>query len=136
MIKERVIEIADYKGITKEKFFEILGMTSANFRGSARNTPLNSNAIENILSKFPEISPDWLLTGSGPMLRPEPKNLTQETEPTPDKYEKLEKDIKKLTHDLSKKCIDLTTTLAEQQTRLTEIISSQQRIIEELTKKD
>lgn len=136
MIKERVIEIADYKGITKEKFFEILGMTSANFRGSARNTPLNSNAIENILSKFPEISPDWLLTGSGHMLRTEPKKSTEEEQSPPDKYDQLEKEIRKLTHDLSKKCIDLTATLAEQQTRLTEIISSQQRIIEELTKKD
>ncbi|MDD2216422.1 MAG: hypothetical protein PHE41_07635 [Eubacteriales bacterium] len=111
-------------------------MTYANFKGAAKNTPINSNALVNILAIYDDINPDWLLTGSGPMLRTEPRKTTEEAPTSPDKYDQLEKEIRKLTHDLSKKCIDLTTTLAEQQTRLTEIISSQQRIIEELTKKD
>jgi hypothetical protein len=69
MIKERIVEILEYKGVVKEDFFAKIGMTSANFRGNAKNTPLNSNAIVNILSEFPDINPDWLLTGKGKMLR-------------------------------------------------------------------
>ena len=43
-------------------------MTSASFRGTAKNTPLNSDAVENILSELPQINIHWLLTGEGPML--------------------------------------------------------------------
>lgn len=69
MIKDRVIQIIDYKGITRECFFKKIGMTSANFRGKAKDTPLNSNAIANILSEVPEINPEWLINGSQPMLK-------------------------------------------------------------------
>lgn len=69
MIKDRVIQVIEFKGVKKEDFFPKIGMTSANFRGSAKNTPLNSNAIENILSIFKDINPEWLITGDGSMLR-------------------------------------------------------------------
>lgn len=67
-IKERVLEIAEIKGIPKEKFFENISMTYGNFKGSAKKTPLNSDAIANILTIYPDISPIWLLTGKGGML--------------------------------------------------------------------
>lgn len=70
MIKDRIIQILEYKGIAKEEFYKKIGMTSASFRGSAKKTPLNSNAIENILSIIPDLSPDWLISGKEPMLRP------------------------------------------------------------------
>lgn len=69
MIKERIIQLIEYKGIPKEEFYKKIGMTSASFRGEAKKTPLNSNAIENILSEVPDLSPDWLLTGKGEMTR-------------------------------------------------------------------
>lgn len=69
MIKERVIQLIENKGIAKESFFEKIGMTSANFRGKAKETPLNSTAIENILSEIKDTNPEWLLTGKGDMLK-------------------------------------------------------------------
>lgn len=69
MIKERIIQVIEYKGIAKEDFYKKIGMTSANFRGDAKKRPLNSNAIENILSEIPDLNPEWLLTGKGEMLR-------------------------------------------------------------------
>lgn len=69
MIKDRIIQILELKGIAKENFYVKIGMTSASFRGNAKKTPLNSTAIENILSIIPDLNPDWLLTGKGPMLR-------------------------------------------------------------------
>ncbi|MDD4515829.1 S24 family peptidase [Massilibacteroides sp.] len=65
MIKERVTQIAKSKGIKKEIFFSRIGTTSANFRGKAKNTPLSSSTIENILSEFPDINLEWLITGKG-----------------------------------------------------------------------
>lgn len=68
MIKERLIQVLEYKKIAKEVFYTEIGMTSASFRGNAKKTPLNSNAIENVLSKIPDLNPTWLLTGKGEML--------------------------------------------------------------------
>lgn len=62
-IKERVIQIAEKQEVTKENFFKSIGMTSANFRGKARKTPLNSNAIVNIITKYPDTNLHWLLRG-------------------------------------------------------------------------
>ncbi len=67
-IKERVIQISEYQNDTKENFYKKIGMTSANFRGKAKETPLNSNTIENIITNFSEINLHWLLTGKGTML--------------------------------------------------------------------
>lgn len=69
MIKDRIIQLLETKGVAKESFYVKIGMTSASFRGNAKKTPLNSNAIENILSLIPDANPDWLLTGKGPMFR-------------------------------------------------------------------
>lgn len=69
MIKDRVIQLLEYKGIPKEEFYKKIGMSSASFRGAARQTPLNSNAIENILSELPDVSSEWLLMGKGAMLK-------------------------------------------------------------------
>lgn len=62
-IKERVVEIAKKQSISQERFFHSIGMTSANFRGKAKDTPLNSKAIVNIITKYPEVDLYWLLMG-------------------------------------------------------------------------
>ncbi len=69
MIKERIIQLVELKGIRKEIFYQKIGMTSASFRGKAKETPINSNAIENILSEIPDANLEWLLTGKGFMLK-------------------------------------------------------------------
>ena len=70
-IKERILYYAEYKKIAREKFFTDMDMTYANFKGHAKKTPLNSNSIVILLTKYPEINPHWLLTGFGNMLIPE-----------------------------------------------------------------
>lgn len=74
MIKERIIQLLEFKGIAKEKFYTEIGVTSANFRGNAKKTPLNSTAIVNILSVIPDLNLDWLLTGNGSMLKSQEKS--------------------------------------------------------------
>lgn len=62
-IKERVVQVAKKQSISQERFFRSIGMTSANFRGKAKETPLNSNALANIITKYPEVDLYWLLLG-------------------------------------------------------------------------
>lgn len=77
-IKERILEIAKYKGIAYEKFSEMIGMTYASFKGMQKNTPINSNALDIILSLFPDISAEWLVAGKGEMwqVKAEPPEKT------------------------------------------------------------
>lgn len=68
MIKERLIQVIESKGIAKENFYKEIGMTSASFRGKFKKTSLNSDAIESIITLIPDINLSWLLTGKGDML--------------------------------------------------------------------
>lgn len=70
-IKERILYIAEYYKVSKELFFENIGMTYGNFKGSAKERPLNSDAIVKILSIYTEVDSEWLLTGKGEMLKKE-----------------------------------------------------------------
>jgi hypothetical protein len=82
MIKKRIIQLLEFKGIPKESFYKKIGMTSASFRGKASETPINSIAIENILSEIPDLNIYWLLTGQEPVLRSEPVPKMSEVELT------------------------------------------------------
>ena len=82
-IKERILQIADYKGISKEKFIENFGMTYGNFKGKQKLTSLNSDFLDKILSEIPEINSEWLLTGKGEMLKSEREKMVEELEKLP-----------------------------------------------------
>lgn len=66
-IKERVLQIAEYKEIKKESFFNSLGVSYANFKGIQKKSALSSDTIDIILSKYPDISPIWLISDKGDM---------------------------------------------------------------------
>lgn len=94
-IKERVLYIAESKGVSKEKLLESIGMTYGSFKGKAKNRSLNSDAIEKILTIYEDINPDWLLTGSGEINRdidiinPNPQHLNKITKYKPSTKEQL-----------------------------------------------
>jgi repressor LexA len=75
-IKERVLYVVEKKGYTREDFFKKINMTYGNFTGKAKETPLNSNAISNILLEIPDLNPEWLLTGNGETLKEQEKKNT------------------------------------------------------------
>lgn len=65
-IKERILQLTDFKRIAKEKFFPQIGMSYGNFKGKSKMAPLNSNAIADIFAMFPDLNLEWLITGEGP----------------------------------------------------------------------
>ena len=72
-VKERVLLIAETKGISKTEFFKDVQLSYANFKGGQKNTALSSDAMVAILSRHPDISPAWLLMGEGTMMRKDEK---------------------------------------------------------------
>ncbi|MGJ1205436.1 hypothetical protein [Sphingobacterium lactis] len=70
-IKERVLLIAEAKGIQKVDFFKGLELSYANFKGVQKNSALGSDAIATILSNYPDVNPEWLVIGIGEMFKSE-----------------------------------------------------------------
>lgn len=70
-IKQRVLYISEYKAIKKDKFFKDLGFSYANFKGIQKESALSSNSVDKILSKYPDVSAEWLVTGKGEMIKKE-----------------------------------------------------------------
>ena len=79
-IKERVLQIAKSKGNSYEFFFNDLGISYSNFKGKQRDTSLQSDSIEKIISKYTDIDLHWLLTGQTKY--PENEVLNKVSEPS------------------------------------------------------
>lgn len=99
-IKDRVLQIADLKGFSKEIFFEELGLKYSNFKGIAKKSSLSADSLVKILTKYDDISPDWLLFGRGHIYRNGQNSQYQSqnfvlNEPTV-KYEDKTREIKLL----------------------------------------
>lgn len=93
-IKERILQIANNQNISYEKFCEKIGVTYGNFKGENKKRPINSNVLENILSVYPNVNPNWLLTGQGKMLIEEDSYIEELISPNNDKeVELLQKQI-------------------------------------------
>lgn len=79
MILERIKEYIDFKGITVAAFERSVGMSNASFSKSLKNKgAIGTDKLENILSVYSDISPEWLLTGNGTMIK---TKHTQASEP-------------------------------------------------------
>ncbi|WP_369012569.1 S24 family peptidase [Flavobacterium anhuiense] len=63
---ERMREYLDYKGISKYKFCNDLGFSNK-FLDNSSN--MGTDKACKILHYYPEINPEWLLTGNGPMIK-------------------------------------------------------------------
>lgn len=66
MIVDRVLKIIDLKNINKNIFYRETGLSNG-FLDKVKD--IGSSKIEHILNAYPEINPEWLLTGRGEMLR-------------------------------------------------------------------
>lgn len=66
VIKKRILQYLEFKGITEYKFHQDTGITNGIL---SQSNGLSEDNILKFLSGYPDISPDWLLTGRGSMER-------------------------------------------------------------------
>jgi hypothetical protein len=69
-LNKRVLSVMEAKNLSKTAFASLLDISLPVLThiGSGRNKP-GIDLITKILTQFPDISPDWLLLGSGTMYR-------------------------------------------------------------------
>lgn len=84
-IKQRVIQYIESQKIKKEVFYRKISSNGGNFRGKSLKSELSGEKIAEILAIYPEINPDWLLTGRGEMLR-SAEPIGGQTHPDREKY--------------------------------------------------
>jgi len=80
-IKERILQIAELKDVSKESFCEKIGMSYGNFKGKSKNSAINSNAIAEIVTLYPDLNLRWLITGDGEMQLNESVSTSYVSEP-------------------------------------------------------
>lgn len=68
-IKQRILQYIEYKKISKEFFCQKTGISTGNLKGKSLFSEIGGAQIVEILSIFDEISPEWLLTGNGSMIK-------------------------------------------------------------------
>ena len=66
-IKDRILGIIEANGMTQYRFETLCGLSSGYIKSIGED--VGSTKLAKILSKFPNISPDWLILGEGEMLR-------------------------------------------------------------------
>lgn len=80
MILDRIKQFIDSEGIAVSAFEKSIGMSNASFGKSLRSGgAIGTDKLENILSVYPKLSPNWLLTGEGAMLKGESLPVAHQT---------------------------------------------------------
>jgi len=81
ILSERIKKIIDYKGLTINKFSESVEASNSYFNKVLKNnTSIGSDRLEKIIRTYPDISPEWLLTGEGEMIKNADKPSVKKTE--------------------------------------------------------
>lgn len=87
MIQDRVIKYLEIKGISKYKFYQTTGLSNGFLDKSGS---IGSEKCEIIISHYPDLNIEWLITGKGGMIRKENSNTVSEPA---EKYNKTNKGL-------------------------------------------
>ncbi|MCR4559431.1 MAG: hypothetical protein K5685_05080 [Bacteroidales bacterium] len=69
--KQNILQYLDYKGISKADFCRQTGFSYENFKGKSLKSDIGGAILGKIITIFSDISPEWLLTGEGSMIKGE-----------------------------------------------------------------
>jgi len=66
--KQRILQFIDYQGISKQYFFERTGLKRGLLDADKLDSSISDIYLTKILARYPELNPEWLLTGNGEMV--------------------------------------------------------------------
>jgi transcriptional regulator with XRE-family HTH domain len=81
---ERILEILKLKGMSPSQFADEIGVqrSAISHLVSGRNNP-SLDFIMRVLKRFPEVSTDWLLNGTGKMMQGDEQQVRNTDQPIP-----------------------------------------------------
>lgn len=82
-IKKRILTFIESEGIKKNAFFQETGIQASNFKGKNILSQPGSDMLVKILSIYPKLSAEWLMTGRGNMLSSDNSDNTVRQTPEP-----------------------------------------------------
>ena len=74
-VKERLIAFIGYKGITKNKFETLCGLSKRYVSNISRS--ISPDVVERISLTFPDLNMGWVMTGEGKMIKEAPDQPTE-----------------------------------------------------------
>lgn len=113
-IKDRMFRYLEINQISKLKFCEITGISYGNVTGKAQKSEFGGEQITEILLKFPDINPDWLLLEKGEMLREEVKKSEPNSEMNINFYKKIISDLQELIDHQREELLKLQAELTQE----------------------
>ncbi|MDR1611097.1 MAG: hypothetical protein LBS08_06280 [Candidatus Symbiothrix sp.] len=119
--RDRIIEFVEYKKISKNRFYKETGLSNGFLD---KNNHPGADKLERIIYTYPEINPEWLLTGNGPMLR-ETNYVKSQTLPLPTNHQSV---------DLESKYTNNINTIQENHKKIfSELLDRIERLCGEIT---
>lgn len=93
IIKKNILQFIEYKGITAYKFYKETGIS----RGIlSQNNGLSEENTLRFLAYYPEVNPEWLLTGNGEMIKTKSlKNVIKKNDNINDNIDDNKPNVKK-----------------------------------------
>lgn len=70
--KERILEFIDFKGLKVKEFLEITSIKRGFLDSDKLNSSVSDIFLANIIAKFTDLNPIWLITGKGEMILQNP----------------------------------------------------------------
>ncbi|MBO7441165.1 MAG: transcriptional regulator [Bacteroidales bacterium] len=80
IIKQKILQYLDFKGISKYKFYQETGITNGIL---SQNNGISEDNLLRFLSVYKDISAEWLMRDEGSMLKTETDSVSSD-ETTPD----------------------------------------------------
>lgn len=78
--KQKILQYLDFKGISKADFCRQTGFSYENFKGKSLKSDIGGAVLGKIITIYSDISPKWLLTGEGTMLKTDTPDDVAKTE--------------------------------------------------------
>ena len=110
-MNERLKQFIDFLGVSTRNFEQKISVSNGLIgRFLSKNTTIQSDVLSKICYTYPELNPEWLITGRGEMLRSQVQNVNGHHNTA--------------TIEANRKLIDQHAELIRQQGELIEIIKS------------